>query len=150
MTLTLQTLQPQAGSRRRKLRKGRGIAAGQGASCGFGMRGQKSRSGRPTRPGFEGGQMPLYRRLPKLKHFTLVNPKAYTVLNIEKLAGLASGSTVTIDSLVEAGLVTSPKHPLKILGNGELTVSLVVQAAAFTTSAREKIEAAGGRWELIG
>ena len=79
MTLSLQNLKPQKGARRRKLRKGRGIAAGQGASCGFGMRGQKSRSGRPTRPGFEGGQMPLYRRVPKLKHFTLVNPKRYTV-----------------------------------------------------------------------
>ena len=75
MSLTLQSLKPQKGARRRKMRKGRGIAAGQGASCGFGMRGQKSRSGRPTRPGFEGGQMPLYRRVPKLKHFTLVNPK---------------------------------------------------------------------------
>ncbi|MCP9773027.1 50S ribosomal protein L15 [Synechococcus sp. Tobar12-5m-g] len=150
MTLTLQTLKPQAGSRRRKLRKGRGIAAGQGASCGFGMRGQKSRSGSPTRPGFEGGQMPLYRRLPKLKHFTLVNPKAFTVLNVEKLAGLTSGSTVNLDSLVQAGLVTSPKHPLKILGNGDLAVALEVKAAAFTSSAREKIEAAGGRCELIG
>ena len=82
MSLSLQTLQPQKGARRRKLRKGRGIAAGQGASCGFGMRGQNSRSGRPTRPGFEGGQMPLYRRVPKLKHFTLVNPKEFTVLNV--------------------------------------------------------------------
>ena len=75
MTLRLESLKPNKGARRRKLRKGRGIAAGQGASCGFGMRGQKSRSGRPTRPGFEGGQMPLYRRVPKLKHFTLVNPQ---------------------------------------------------------------------------
>ena len=150
MTLTLQTLKPQTGSRRRKLRKGRGIAAGQGASCGFGMRGQKSRSGRPTRPGFEGGQMPLYRRLPKLKHFTLVNPKSFTVVNVEKLAGLATGSTVNLDFLVEAGLVTSPKHPLKILGTGDLSVPLIVQAAAFTNSGREKIEAAGGQCELIG
>ena len=73
MTLRLDSLKSNKGARRRKLRKGRGIAAGQGASCGFGMRGQKSRSGRPTRPGFEGGQMPLYRRVPKLKHFPLVN-----------------------------------------------------------------------------
>ena len=144
MTINLQTLKPNAGSRRRKLRKGRGIAAGQGASCGFGMRGQKSRSGRPTRPGFEGGQMPLYRRIPKLKHFELVNPKEFTVINVDKLADLQAGSTVTIDSLVEAGIVTSPKHPLKVLGNGELKVKLTVQAAAFTASARAKIEAAGG------
>ena len=149
MTLSLSTLTPQTGARRRKLRKGRGIAAGQRASCGFGMRGQKSRSGRPTRPGFEGGQMPLYRRIPKLKHFPLVNPKHFTVLNVGKLAELESGSTVTLDSLVEAGLVTSPKHPLKILGSGELSIRLSVEAAAFTASARAKIEAAGGTCELI-
>ncbi|MFZ4804171.1 MAG: 50S ribosomal protein L15 [Synechococcus lacustris] len=149
MSLSLQTLQPQKGARRRKLRKGRGIAAGQGASCGFGMRGQKSRSGRPTRPGFEGGQMPLYRRIPKLKHFTLVNPKEFTVLNVSKLSELKAGSLVTRESLVEAGLLTSPKHPLKVLGNGDLKVKLTVRAAAFTASAREKIEAAGGSCELI-
>jgi large subunit ribosomal protein L15 len=148
-SLNLQSLAPQKGARRRKLRKGRGIAAGQGASCGFGMRGQKSRSGRPTRPGFEGGQMPLYRRVPKLKHFTLINPKNYTVINVSKLAELKAGSTVNIDTLVKDGLVTSPKHPLKVLGNGELTVKLTVQAAAFTASAREKIEAAGGTCEEI-
>jgi large subunit ribosomal protein L15 len=149
MTLSLNTLTPQTGARRRKLRKGRGIAAGQGASCGFGMRGQKSRSGRPTRPGFEGGQMPLYRRLPKLKHFPLVNPKHFTVLNVGKLADLEAGSTVSLDSLEAAGLVTSPKHPLKILGSGELGVKLKVEATAFTASARAKIEAAGGTCELI-
>lgn len=149
MSLTLQTLQPQKGSRRRKLRKGRGIAAGQGASCGFGMRGQKSRSGRPTRPGFEGGQMPLYRRVPKLKHFTLVNPTFFTVLNVGKLAQLKAGTVVTRESLEAAGILTSPKHPLKLLGNGELKVKLTVRAAAFTATAREKIEAAGGSCELI-
>ena len=143
-SLNLQSLAPQKGARRRKLRKGRGIAAGQGASCGFGMRGQKSRSGRPTRPGFEGGQMPLYRRVPKLKHFTLINPKNYTVINVAKLADLKAGSTVNIDTLVKDGLVTSPKHPLKVLGNGDLKVKLTVQASAFTASARTKIEAAGG------
>ena len=148
-SLNLQTLKPQAGSRRRKLRKGRGIAAGQGASCGFGMRGQKSRSGRPTRPGFEGGQMPLYRRVPKLKHFTVINPKNYTVINVAKLGELKAGSTVNIDTLVKDGLVTNPKHPLKVLGNGDLSVKLTVQAAAFTASARQKIEAAGGTCEEI-
>jgi large subunit ribosomal protein L15 len=148
-SLNLQSLAPQKGARRRKLRKGRGIAAGQGASCGFGMRGQKSRSGRPTRPGFEGGQMPLYRRVPKLKHFTLINPKNYTVINVAKFADLKAGSTVNIDTLVKDGLVTSPKHPLKVLGNGDLKVKLTVQAAAFTASAREKIEAAGGTCEEI-
>ncbi len=148
-SLNLQSLAPQKGARRRKLRKGRGIAAGQGASCGFGMRGQKSRSGRPTRPGFEGGQMPLYRRVPKLKHFTVINPKNFTVINVGKLAELKAGSTVSIDTLVKDGIVTSPKHPLKVLGNGDLKVKLTVQAAAFTASAREKIEAAGGTCEEI-
>jgi large subunit ribosomal protein L15 len=149
MTINLQSLKPNPGARRRKLRKGRGIAAGQGASCGFGMRGQKSRSGRPTRPGFEGGQMPLYRRIPKLKHFELVNQKEYTVINVAKLANCEAGSTVSLDSLVKEGIVTSPKHPLKVLGNGELTVKLTVQAAAFTGSARAKIEAAGGTCEIV-
>ncbi|MEB3104728.1 MAG: 50S ribosomal protein L15 [Cyanobacteriota bacterium] len=149
MTINLQSLKPNAGARRRKLRKGRGIAAGQGASCGFGMRGQKSRSGRPTRPGFEGGQMPLYRRIPKLKHFELVNQKDYTVINVAKLADLKAGSTVNIDTLVKDGIVTSPKHPLKVLGNGDLKVKLTVQAAAFTASARAKIEAAGGTCEVL-
>ncbi len=148
-SLNLQSLSPQKGARRRKLRKGRGIAAGQGASCGFGMRGQKSRSGRPTRPGFEGGQMPLYRRVPKLKHFTVINPKDYTVINVAKLSELKAGSTVNIDTLVKDGLVTNPKAPLKVLGNGELGVKLTVQAAAFTASARQKIEAAGGTCEEI-
>ena len=149
MTLQLNSLKPNKGARRRKLRKGRGIAAGQGASCGFGMRGQKSRSGRPTRPGFEGGQMPLYRRVPKLKHFPLVNPKRFTVLNVSALNSLQDGSTADLDSLVKDGIVTSPKHPLKILGNGELTAkNLTVQAAAFTVSARNKIEAAGGTCTL--
>jgi len=149
MTLRLESLKPNKGARRRKLRKGRGIAAGQGASCGFGMRGQKSRSGRPTRPGFEGGQMPLYRRVPKLKHFTLVNPKSFTVLNVSAMNDIKAGSTVNLDSLVKDGIVTSPRSPLKILGNGELKAKLSVQAAAFTASARAKIEAAGGTCEVL-
>ena len=149
-SFSLNNLQPQKGSRKRKLRKGRGIAAGQGASCGFGMRGQKSRSGSPTRPGFEGGQMPLYRRIPKLKHFPVINPTHYTVINVSRLGELKTGSTVSLDSLEQAGLVTSPRYPLKVLGNGELKVKLTVQAAAFTASARAKIEAAGGTCEIIG
>jgi large subunit ribosomal protein L15 len=149
-SFSLDSLKPQAGARRRKTRKGRGIAAGQGASCGFGMRGQKSRSGRPTRPGFEGGQMPLYRRVPKLKHFQLVNPTYYTVINVGKLAELTAGTTVTLDSLVKEGLITNPKYPLKVLGDGDLNVKLDIQAAAFTASARAKIEAAGGSCDITG
>ena len=149
-TLRLESLKANKGARRLKLRKGRGIAAGQRARGGFGMRGQKSRSGRPTRPGFEGGQMPLYRRVPQLKHFPLVNPKHFTVLNVSALNSLKDGSTVNLDSLVKDGVVTSPKHPLKILGNGDLTAKkLTVQAAAFTASARTKIEAAGGSCETL-
>ncbi len=149
MKYSLQSLKSNAGARRRKLRKGRGIAAGQGASCGFGMRGQKSRSGRPTRPGFEGGQMPLYRRVPKLKHFTLVNPKEFTVVNVSALNDLKEGTKVNLDLLVKKGIVTSPKHPLKILGNGNIKVKLSVQAASFTASARTKIEGLGGTCEIL-
>ena len=148
MTIKLESLQPNTGSRRKKMRKGRGIAAGQGASCGFGMRGQKSRSGRPTRPGFEGGQMPLYRRVPKLKHFPIVNQKNFTVLNVSSLNALKEGTVVNLDSLVKEGILTKPKNPLKILGNGKLEVKLTVQAAAFTTSAKKKIEEIGGKCEI--
>ncbi|WP_413678645.1 50S ribosomal protein L15 [Prochlorococcus sp. MIT 0916] len=148
MTIKLESLQSNPGSRRKKMRKGRGIAAGQGASCGFGMRGQKSRSGRPTRPGFEGGQMPLYRRVPKLKHFPIVNQKSFTVLNVSSLNALKEGTVVNLDSLVKVGILTKPKNPLKILGNGKLEVKLTVQAAAFTTSAKKKIEEVGGKCEI--
>ena len=148
MTIKLESLQANKGSRRKKLRKGRGIAAGQGASCGFGMRGQKSRSGRPTRPGFEGGQMPLYRRVPKLKHFPIVNQKTFTVLNVSNLNSLKEGTVVNLDLLVKEGILTKPKDPLKILGNGKLEVKLTVQAAAFTTSAKKKIEDVGGICEI--
>lgn len=147
--MKLHEISPQPGSKKRKRRVGRGISAGQGASCGFGMRGQKSRSGTGTKPGFEGGQMPLYRRVPKLKHFTLVNQKVYTTINVEKLASLAANTEVTLDSLLENGIVTTNDGPLKILGNGELSVPLNVKAAAFTNSAKSKIEAAGGSCEVI-
>jgi large subunit ribosomal protein L15 len=111
------------------------------------MRGQKSRSGSGTRPGFEGGQQPLYRRIPKLKGFPVVNRKIYTTINVEKLTNLPPNSEVTLESLQAAGILTAVKGPLKILGNGELTVPLQVKAAAFTGQARTKIEAAGGSCE---
>ena len=149
MTSTLNSLKSNTGSRRKKLRKGRGIAAGQGASCGFGMRGQKSRSGRPTRPGFEGGQMPLYRRVPKLKHFEIINQKKFSVINLEKLNKFNDDEVVNLDSLVKKGLLFKPKFPLKILGNGNIKVKLKVEAHAFTNSAKEKIEAAGGSCNVI-
>jgi large subunit ribosomal protein L15 len=147
--MRLQDALPKEGSQKRRRRVGRGIAAGQGASCGFGMRGQKSRSGRPTRPGFEGGQMPLYRRIPKLKHFPIVNRVQYTLINVEDLASLEAQTEVNLAALMEAGIVTTDDGPLKVLGNGDLTVPLKVQAAAFTASARSKIEAAGGSCEVV-
>ena len=149
MTSTLNSLKPNKGSRKKKLRKGRGIAAGQGASCGFGMRGQKSRSGRPTRPGFEGGQMPLYRRVPKLKHFEIVNQKNFSIVNLTSLSEFKDNEIVDLDSLVKRGLLFKPKFPLKILGNGEIKTKLKVKAQAFTKVARQKIEDAGGTCEIV-
>ncbi len=142
--MKLEDLRPQEGAKHRKRRVGRGISAGQGASCGFGMRGQKSRSGRPTRPGFEGGQLPLYKRLPKLKHFTIVNPKSFTVINVDRLKDFRANTEITLESLMSAGIITQNDGPLRILGRGELMVALTVKAHSFTTSAKEKIEAAGG------
>ena len=147
--MNLHDLAPQEGSKRRRRRVGRGIAAGQGASCGFGMRGQKSRSGTGTKPGFEGGQMPLYRRVPKLKHFPLVNQKTYTIVNVSALSSLAANTEVTLESLLEQGITTTKNGPLKILGDGELNAALKVKAAAFTKTAQAKIEAAGGSCEVI-
>ena len=149
MTSTLNKLKSNSGARKKKLRKGRGIAAGQGASCGFGMRGQKSRSGRPTRPGFEGGQMPLYRRVPKLKHFEIINQKNFSIINLDKLNEFKDSDTVNLDSLVKKGLIFKPKFPLKILGNGEVKKKLTVQAHAFTKVAKQKIEDAGGSCEIV-
>lgn len=140
---------PKKGSKHRPRRVGRGISAGQGASAGLGMRGQKSRSGGGTRPGFEGGQQPLYKRIPKLKHFTVINRCLYTTINVSKLASLPANSEVTLESLMTAGIVTQNNGPLKILGDGELNVSLTVKAAAFTKGSRSKIEAAGGSCEVV-
>lgn len=147
--MKLHEIGPKPGSVKRRRRICRGISAGQGASGGFGMRGQKSRSGSGTRPGFEGGQMPLYRRVPKLKHFPLVNRIQYTIINVSKLASLEANFEVTLESLMEKGIVTTNDGPLKILGDGELNVALTVKAAAFSSGAKQKIEAAGGKWELL-
>jgi len=149
MTTNLNSLKSNSGSRRKKLRKGRGIAAGQGASCGFGMRGQKSRSGRPTRPGFEGGQMPLYRRVPKLKHFEIINQKSYSTINLSKLGEFKENDLVNIDSLVKKGLLFKPKFPLKILGGGDLKIKLKFEAHSFTKTAQKKIEEAGGSCTIL-
>ncbi|KAK1309399.1 hypothetical protein QJS10_CPA09g00341 [Acorus calamus] len=148
----LDNLGPQPGSKKNRKRKGRGHAAGQGGSCGFGMRGQKSRSGPGVRKGFEGGQMPLYRRLPKLRgiaggmHAGL--PK-FVPVNLKDIqsAGFQDGDEISLESLKEKGLINPSgrerKLPLKILGDGELTVKLNVKARAFSTQAKEKLKAAG-------
>ena len=135
---------PKKGSKKSKRRLGRGIASGQGASSGKGMRGQKARSGGSTRPGFEGGQNPLYKRLPKLKGFTSIVRPQYTIVNVNKLALLPANTEVTLISLIKIGIVKTTKRPLKILGDGKLNVPLKVQAAAFSKTARDKITAVGG------
>ena len=147
--MRLNDAKPQKGSKKRPRRLGRGIAAGQGASAGKGMHGQNARSGGGTRPGFEGGQQPLYRRVPKLKGFPIINRKEYTTINVSRLTSLPANTEVNLTSLKEAGIITSGKAPLKILGDGELTVALKVQAAAFTATAKSKIEAAGGSCEVV-
>ncbi|XP_059649472.1 large ribosomal subunit protein uL15c [Cornus florida] len=148
----LDNLGPQKGSRKKAKRKGRGISAGQGASCGFGMRGQKSRSGPGVRRGFEGGQMPLYRRVPKLRgiaggmHAGL--PK-YVPVNLKDIeaAGFKEGEEVSLETLKKMGLINPSgrerKLPLKILGDGQLRVKLNFKARAFSAAAKEKLEAAG-------
>ena len=146
----LDNLSPAPGSTQKKKRKGRGIAAGQGASCGYGMRGQKSRSGGSTRPGFEGGQNPLYRKLPKLKGICggmKKGMKMYNVVNVRDLAALPADSEVSLESLEEMGMLRisgrDRKLPLKVLGEGEIDVKLTIKAGKFSASAREKLEAAG-------
>eukprot|EP00536_Pseudo-nitzschia_multiseries_P018353 jgi/Psemu1/70521/estExt_Genemark1.C_24160002 len=152
---TLDSLKPAPGSRKKKTRKGRGIAAGQGATCGFGMRGQKSRSGRPTRPGFEGGQNPLYRRLPKFQGRPMGpghTKKEFNLIHLDALNGAAPGSTVNFESLFEASAVTKSKHSTHkvVVGRNEFTAKdITVQAHAFTKTAQAAIEAAGGKCELL-
>jgi large subunit ribosomal protein L15 len=152
---TLDNLKPAPGSRHRRKRKGRGIAAGQGATCGFGMRGQKARAGRPTRPGFEGGQTPLYRRLPKYVGKPMGPGHTKTIYNIIKTDALnevASGTTVNFDSLLESGAITKSKHGIHkiVMGKEEFTAKdIVVQAHAFSASAREAIEQNGGKCQML-
>ena len=132
----------------KKRRIGRGIGSGKGKTSGRGVKGQKSRSGVAIKS-FEGGQMPLYRRVPKLKHFEIINQKNFSIINLDKLNAFKDNETVNLDSLVKKGLIFKPKFPLKILGSGEVHVKLKVQAHAFTKVAKQKIEDAGGTCELI-
>ena len=146
--MELSNLQPAAGSKHSdNFRRGRGHGSGNGKTAGKGHKGQKARSGAP-RPGFEGGQMPLYRRIPK-RGFTNRNSKEIVAINISELERFRSGSTVTIEKMMEVGLIKNPRDGVKILGNGEFTKKLNVQANAFSESAKEKIEALGGTVEVI-
>ena len=128
-------------------RRGRGHGSGNGKTAGKGHKGQKARSGAP-RPGFEGGQMPLYRRIPK-RGFTNRNTKEIVAINIDRLECFDNDAVVTVDALIEAGIVSNPRDGVKILGNGELTKKLNVQVIAYSASAKAKIEALGGKAEVI-
>lgn len=146
--MDLSNLQPAEGSRQNdNFRRGRGHGSGNGKTAGKGHKGQKARSG-AKRPGFEGGQMPLYRRLPK-RGFTCINSKKIIAINVSELERFEADSVVTIDTLIESGLVKNTFDGVKILGNGELSKKLTVQVNAFSKSAVAKIEAAGGKAEVI-
>ena len=146
--MDLSNLRPAEGSKHSdNFRRGRGHGSGNGKTAGKGHKGQKARSGAP-RPGFEGGQMPLYRRIPK-RGFTCRNSKEIISVNVSALERFENDTVVTVDTLIEAGIVKNPRDGVKILGNGELTKKLTVQANAFSASAKEKIEALGGNAEVI-
>ena len=146
--MNLSELSPAAGSKQSdNFRRGRGHGSGNGKTAGKGHKGQKARSGAP-RPGFEGGQMPLYRRIPK-RGFTSRNHKEIVAINLSVLERFEDGAEVSVASLIEAGVVKNPRDGVKILGNGELTKKLTVKANAFSKAAAEKIEALGGKAEVI-
>lgn len=146
--MDLSNLRPAEGSKQSdNFRRGRGHGSGNGKTAGKGHKGQKARSG-ATRPGFEGGQMPLYRRLPK-RGFTNRNTKEIIAINVCDLEGFDNDTVVTVETLLETGIIKHAKDGVKILGNGELTKKLTVKANAFSASAVEKIEALGGKAEVI-
>ncbi|AWB46118.1 50S ribosomal protein L15 [Paenibacillus sp. CAA11] len=146
--MKLHELSPAPGSRKERKRVGRGTSSGMGKTSGRGHKGQNARSGGGVRPGFEGGQNPLYRRLPK-RGFVNPTRKEYAIVNIEELNSFAADTEVTPELLFEQGIVKNAKSGIKILGNGEVTVKLTVKANKFSQSAVEKIEAAGGKTEVI-
>ena len=146
--MELSNLQPAEGSKHSdNFRRGRGHGSGNGKTAGKGHKGQKARSGAP-RIGFEGGQMPLYRRLPK-RGFLNRNTKEIITINVSALEVFDNGADVTVESLIEKGIIKNPKDGVKILGNGEFTKKLNVKANAFSASAKDKIEALGGKAEVI-
>jgi large subunit ribosomal protein L15 len=150
--MRLEDLRPAPGSTHQRKRLGRGPASGQGKTAGRGSKGQKARSGGGARPGFEGGQMPLYRRLPKRGFLPYGGKTEYALVNVKTLAArFAAGAVVDPDALVQAGLVKrSGRGAVKVLGDGELGHALTVKAHKVSESARRKVEAAGGRVEVIG
>jgi large subunit ribosomal protein L15 len=148
MEPTLSNLKPPRGSRHRKVRVGRGMGSKLGKTAGAGNKGQQSRRGYSRRAGFEGGQMPLHRRLPK-RGFSSPFPKTFAVVNVESLNAFSAGDTVTPESLADRGLVRAIRDGVKILGDGELNVALTVRAHKFSKSAGEKIEKAGGKAEVL-
>ncbi len=146
--MKLHELSPAPGSKKDCFRKGRGAGSGNGKTAGKGHKGQNARSGGGVRPGFEGGQLPLYRKLPKRgfkNHFKV----EYAIVNVSALDKFADGETVNLDKLMETGVINKPLDGLKVLGNGEITKKLTVQASVFSASAKEKIEAAGGKTEVV-
>ena len=146
--MELSNLKPAEGSKHSdNFRRGRGHGSGNGKTAGKGHKGQKARSGAP-RIGFEGGQMPLYRRIPK-RGFKNINTLEIVAINVSALEVFDNGTTVTVDTLIEKGIVSNPKDGVKILGNGDLTKKLDVKANAFSATAKEKIEALGGTTEVI-
>ena len=146
--MKLDELKPAAGSRPTGRRIGRGVGSGLGKTAGKGHKGQNARSGGGVRPGFEGGQMPLFRRIPK-RGFKNINSKEYTEVTLAMLEKLDNGTEVTVDSLLEAGIIRKASDGIVVLGNGELTKKLTVKAARVTKSAEAKIVAAGGKVEVI-
>lgn len=146
--MNLSELRPAEGSKFKAYRKGRGHGSGNGKTAGRGHKGQNARSGGGVRPGFEGGQMPLYRRIPK-RGFKCRNSKEIIAINISLLDVFENGSVVDIDALKSKGLVSNPRDGVKILGNGEINKNLTVKVNYFSKSAKEKIEAAGGKAEVI-
>ncbi len=146
--MDLSNLRPADGAKQsNNFRRGRGHGSGNGKTAGKGHKGQKARSG-GTRPGFEGGQMPLYRRIPK-RGFTNINTKDIVAINISALEVFDNDAVVSVDTLIEKGIIKNPRDGVKILGKGELTKKLTVQANAFSESAAAKIEALGGKAEVI-
>ena len=143
-------LSPVPGSRKARKRVGRGNSSGYGTYAGRGSKGQKSRSGYRMRPGFEGGQLPLIKRLPQKRGFVNIFRKEYSIVNLEELNAFEAGSEVTPEKLVAAGLVKSVRQPIKILANGEISHPFTVKANKFSAAAKAKIEAAGGKAEEVG